>query len=572
MSGPQSLVEALRLAAGFSDVELRFQTHPGDYETYLYRDLLGRARRVAASLQAKGIKPGDRVALILPTSVSFYDAFFGVLFAGAVPCALYPPVRLGRLQEWKKSTAAMLRRLPAAAVLTDGRLLGLVGHPTAAAGVPLLALRVNDLLGTKALQLDPIPQSDDLACVQFSSGSTGEPKPVALSHYNMIANAQAIMNTFPGDPRAHSGVSWLPLYHDMGLVGALVVALITPATLTLLPPERFIARPRLWLEALSESGATVSVAPNFAYGLCADRVENLEGLDLSRWKVALCGAEPVHPTTLQRFIERFAEVGFPAPALTPVYGLAEATLAVTFSSYDKPFDRLRGNRKITEESRCFSPDESADDEWVSVGKPLAGHAVQIRRQDEPVEEGQIGGIWVSGPGVMKGYLDDPEATAAVIQDGWLDTGDEGFIWKQELYLTGRSKDLIILRGRNYDPAAIEQSLIDLEGLRAGCVAAFSVEAKESEGLVLLAEAHGQPSEQLLDAIRNVLRARVGMDPVAIEVLPAGSLPRTSSGKIRRSLARQLWLENRLTKPNQPGVLRLLAESFQGHRKLLQRRL
>ncbi len=275
MKTAETLIDALRNAAGFPDVEVRFQQRPGSVESYVYRELLARARRVAASLQAKGLQPGDRVALILPTGVSFYDAFFGVIFAGGVPASLYPPVRLGRLQEWKTRTAAMLRRLPAKAVLTDKRLLGLVGHPTTAAEVELGALKVSDLLGAKALQLDPMPAPDDLACVQFSSGTTGHPKPVALSHRNMIANASAIMSTFPGNPRDHSGVSWLPLYHDMGLIGALVVALITPGTLTLLPPERFIARPRLWLEAMSESGATISVAPNFAYGLCADRIDDI---------------------------------------------------------------------------------------------------------------------------------------------------------------------------------------------------------------------------------------------------------------------------------------------------------
>jgi len=570
MSRPETLVDALRHAASFQDVELRFQERPGSHVSYTYRDILERARRVAGSLQARGVAPGDRVALILPTSIDFYDAFFGVLFAGAVPAALYPPVRLGLLSEWKQRTTQMLRRLPAKAVLTDNRLLGLVGHPTTAASTPLGALKVSDLLGSKPPQLDAVPIPGDLACIQFSSGTTGDPKPVALSHYNMIANAEAIMSTFPGDPRQHSGVSWLPLYHDMGLIGALVVALITPGTLTLLPPERFIARPRLWLEALSESGATISVAPNFAYGLCADRINDLSGLDLSRWMVALCGAEPVHPATLDRFVDRFAQVGLPRQALTPVYGLAEATLAVTFSDLNKPFSRVYGDRERVEKTRRFEPSESGD-QWVSLGQPIPGHELKICDGHQELDEGRIGRVWVRGPGVMQGYLDDPKATEEIMANGWLDTGDEGFVWRGELYLTGRSKDLIILRGRNHDPAVIEQAIHGITGLRSGCSAAFAVTVDEGEAVVLLAEAHGDVNEETLVQMRQAVRGATGLNPAAVEVLRAGSLPRTSSGKIRRQEARRRWLDQLLNAPQKVGVLRLLAETFDGRRKLLMRR-
>ena len=569
MSRPKTLVDALRYAAG-QDIELRFQDRPGRVTSYRYREVLERARRVAGALQRRGVQAGDRVALILPTSIHFYDAFFGVLFAGAIPSALYPPVRLGLLSEWKQRTTKMLQRLPAKVVLTDKRLLGLVGHPTTAAQIPLGALRVADLLDAKPPQLDAVPHVDDLAFVQFSSGTTGDPKPVALSHYNMIANAEAIMSTFPGDPQQHSGVSWLPLYHDMGLIGALVTALITPGTLTLLPPERFIARPRLWLEALSESRATISVAPNFAFGLCADRVDDLEGLDLSHWMVALCGAEPVHPATLDRFVERFAAVGLRPEALTPVYGLAEATLAVTFTDLSKPFKRLAGSRDSIEKKRYFEPLEGGY-EWVSVGKPIPGHSVKICDGDRHLDEGFVGRVWACGPGIMQGYLDDAEATSEILVDGWLDTGDEGFLWNGELYLTGRAKDLIILRGRNHDPAVIEQAIDGIEGLRSGCNAAFSVTVDEEEAVVLLAEAHGTVSDETLVAMRQAVRATTGLNPAAVEVLPAGSLPRTSSGKIRRRESRQRWLDEVLSAPDRPGVLRLLAETFAGRRKLLMRR-
>ena len=566
---PATLIEALIRAATFPEVVVRFQNRPGRAQCYNYAELLSRARRVAASLEKMGVKRGDRVAIVLPTAVDFYDVFFGVLYAGAVPAALYPPVRLGRLDEWKDRSAAMLASLPATLVISDRRLGGLVGHPAAQAEVPLGVARSDRLLNCEpAAAAAPITPSD-LACVQFSSGTTGQPKPVALSHQNMLANAAAIMATLPGDLADHSGVSWLPLYHDMGLVGALLVALLAPGDLTLIPPERFIARPRLWLEVLSETGATVSVAPNFAYSLCAERVTDLEGLDLSRWQVALCGAEPVHPSTLRRFNKRFAEVGLSAAALTPVYGLAEATLAMTFSALTEPFSCLVVDPESIEKDRRVRVVDQGR-ELISLGPPLAGSTVQIRRFEQVCEEGEVGRVFLSGPGVMCGYLGRPEATAAVLVDGWLDSGDEGFLWRGELYLTGRAKDLIIVRGRNHDPAVIEQTLDGIDGLRRGCTAAFAVPGAATESLGLIAETSGPPNDAVIQSIREAVRLGVGLDPALIELVPAGSLPRTSSGKIRRQEAARRWSEGTLSAPAQPGVLRLLAASWAGRRKMRRR--
>ncbi|MGZ6143098.1 MAG: AMP-binding protein, partial [Myxococcales bacterium] len=299
---------------------------------FSFPELEARAMRAAGALRAKGVKRGDRVAIVLPTCVEFMDAFFGALFAGAVPVPLYPPVRLGRLEEYHRQTARMLEVVGACLLVTDGRVRRLLGQAVERARPPLGCAVADELTSGPPLALDPGP--DALALIQFSSGTTVDPKPVALTHANVLANVEAIDAFITAtDPQARAGVTWLPLYHDMGLIGCLLEALVHPGDLCLIPPEHFLVRPVSWLRALSRHRALVSPAPNFAYGLCLKRVrdEELAGVDLSAWRLALNGAEPVSPEVLRRFSERFARWGFAPEALTPVYGLSEASLAVTFS-------------------------------------------------------------------------------------------------------------------------------------------------------------------------------------------------------------------------------------------------
>ncbi|GAC1595001.1 MAG: hypothetical protein NVS4B10_03160 [Myxococcales bacterium] len=284
-------------------------------ETQLtFAALLERAARAAAALEALGVAPGDRVALVLPTGPDFMDAFFGTLCAGAVPVPLYPPVRLGRLEEFHARTARMLEVSGARLVLTDGRIGKFLGVAVERARPALGVRQVAELRAPAGRTRVHAGAPDDLALIQFSSGTTVDPKPVALTHANVLANATAIDTLLPGDGLPVSGVSWLPLYHDMGLIGCLLLAVLHPGDLTLLPPELFLARPALWLRALSRTRASVSVAPNFAYGLCVKRVrdEDLAGVDLSSWKLALNGAEPVSTEVLRRFAARFARFGFDA--------------------------------------------------------------------------------------------------------------------------------------------------------------------------------------------------------------------------------------------------------------------
>jgi acyl-CoA synthetase (AMP-forming)/AMP-acid ligase II len=566
--GAETLAALLARAARFERGVRFLGPDEGDGVRLGYADLYARARGVAGALQARGLGPGERVAIVLPTSPAFYDAFFGAVLAGLVPVPLYPPVRLGRLDEYHERTGAMLRACGASLVLTDRRIRRLLGQASARAGG--VACEVVDALETR----EPAPAAaspDDVAFVQFSSGTTVAPKPVQLTHRQVLANVAAIrgaiLEAWPEGPAlTHVGVSWLPLYHDMGLVGAVLVALSRPGELVLIPPELFVARPAVWLRALSRFGGTTSPAPNFAYALCAERVrdEELEGVDLSSWRIALNGAEPVTPLVLERFLERFARFGLRPEALTPVYGLAEATLAVTFSPLRERFHHRVFDRDALVRDGLARP-AAEGQPLVSLGRPLPGFAVRIEDEDgEALAEGRLGRVLVRGPSTMRGYLGLPEATAAALRDGWLDTGDTGFLCGGELYLYGRAKDLLVLRGRNHAPQDVEQAVDGLEGVRTGCSAAVGLLSERGEGeelVVFVERARGaaETDALLAERVRRRVLERTGLAPAAVHVLAPGTLPRTSSGKIRRAEAARRFLAGELRPPRRVHVAALLRE-------------
>ncbi len=555
MTEPATLVELLDRAASVPDTGLRLLDRRLRAEWLEWSEIRERAERVAGGLQALGICRGERVAVIYPTGAGFFEAFFGTLVAGAVPVPLYPPVRLGRLDEYTERTATMLRAVDARMVLADRRVRRLLGEAVEAAGPDLGCLELNAL---PAVASKPVRVTDlDLALVQFSSGTTVDPKPVALSHRAVIAQTVLLNGFWPdGNGRVHSGASWLPLYHDMGLIGCVFPALERPAVLTLIPPELFVARPAVWLQTISHYRATVSPAPNFAYGLCTEKIrdEEMDGVDLSSWSVALNGAEPVAPGVLRRFQRRFSRWGFRPQALTPVYGLSEASLAVTFSNIDRPFSSRRFDRDdLADGRRAVASTDGV--ELVSVGRPLEGFDLRIVDPERgDLGEGLVGRVLVRGPSLMEGYLGMEQASAAVLRDGWLDTGDLGFVVDGELYLTGREKDVLILRGRNHSPAEVEHALDGVDGVRTGCSAAFSFMAEdgETESLVVLAEAAQEITAaqfpSVAEASARAVRAATGLQPDRVEVVPRGTLPRTSSGKIRRREAMQRWRAGELRPP------------------------
>jgi acyl-CoA synthetase (AMP-forming)/AMP-acid ligase II len=342
----------------------------------------------------------------------------------------------------------------------------------------------------------------------------------------------------------------------MGLIGCVFPALDLPSEMTLIGPEVFVARPAVWLQAISRFSAAISPAPNFAYSLCATKVrdEELRGVDLSSWRVALNGAEPVVPAVLRAFAERFRRWGFRPEALTPVYGLSEAALAVTFSALERPFASRRFAREPLAREGLAVP-EADGVELASVGRPLPGFALRlVDGQGRAVPEGRVGRLWVSGPSLMEGYLGRPEATAAVLCDGWLDTGDLGFLSEGELYLTGRAKDLVLLRGRGYAPDGIELALAGLRGARAGCAVAASWLPEGAPGEVLgvfvetAREAGSEAAAALPAAVRRAVLSATGLAVDEVVVLPPGTLPRTSSGKLRRGETVRRHLAGELKPP------------------------
>jgi len=499
----------------------------------LWPEIQARAAAVAGGLRGLGVRPGATVAVVLPTGPAFFDAFFGAALAGAVPVPLYPPMRIGRLDEYHARTAAMLAAARARLVLTDAPTRRVLAGTMERAGPGIECTDVATVTGPAYVHA---ARSTDLALVQFSSGTTLDPKPVALTHAAVLANVRAIGAVLreAGAGIVEHGVSWLPLYHDMGLIGCVLLALDYPASLTLIPPELFVARPALWLRALSRTRAPASAAPNFAYALCTERIrdDEMAGVDLSHWRFALNGAEPVSAETLRRFVERFGRWGLRPEALTPVYGLAEAALAVTFSDWRRPFRTARFDRAALAGGRVVPADDGV--ELVSVGRPLPG--MEIR-----VPTGTVGPVLARGPSIMAGYLHQPERTAGALVDGWLDTGDLGFLHEGELYICGRAKDIIILRGRKYAPHDIEQALDLVPGVRPASAAAVGdrPEGAEAERLLVFVEAR-TPVPELAATCRQAILAATGLDAARVVLLLPGQLPRTSSGKVRRAETLRRW--------------------------------
>lgn len=567
---PRTLADCLVRAAAWPQDGLRVLDRRGGEEWLPWPALLQRARRVAGGLQALGVRPGDRVALVYPTCAAFFDACFGVLLAGGVPVPLYPPVRLGRLDEYHAATARMLAAAETRLVLADRWVGPLLGEAVRLARPGLQSLRLDDLPVAPATD---VPTGETaLGLVQFSSGTTREPKAVALTHGALVGQASMLNGFWPeSDPVHHEGLSWLPLYHDMGLIGCVFTALVRPGTLTVLPPELFIAKPASWLRAISRYRATISPAPNFAYSFCVSRVrdEEMEGVDLSSWRIALNGAEHAVPEVMRAFTRRFARWGLSPCALTPVYGLSEAALAVTFSAVHAPFESRRFDRDALN-GAGLARETAEGREIASVGQPVPGVDVRVVGPTGlALPEGRVGTIQCRSAYMMAGYLGQEDATRQVLRDGWLDTGDLGFTWKGGLYLSGRAKDMLLLRGRNYPPEEVERAVEQVPGIRSGCVVAVSwlPEGADGERLLVLAEARRSLARSAYEvtgaACAEAVLAAVGLRPDRVVVVRPGTLPRTSSGKLRRQQALQRFLAPAPSVPTATRLLRLLRSISSG---------
>jgi 1-acyl-sn-glycerol-3-phosphate acyltransferase len=575
----ETLTEILRwrgqAEAGRPHIFLREED--GATHTLTYAELLARAGGVARRLQDRGLAPGNAVALMLPTGCEFFYAFFGVLLAGGVPVPIYPPFRADRIEEYAARQSEILKNAEARWLVTfrEGETVARLLKPR----VPSLDAV---LLGARLAEPGAAPPAlyrsrpEDIAFLQYTSGSTGDPKGVVLTHANLLANIRAIAEAV--EVRAGDlAVSWLPLYHDMGLIGTWFTPLYCGIPLAVLSPLAFLSRPERWLWAIHHHRGTLSAAPNFAYELCVRKIteRDLEGLDLSTWRAALNGAEPVNPETLERFAERFAPYGFRREALTPVYGLAEATLAVTIPPLGRgpQVDRIE-RATFEREGRALpaAPDDPNALRFVSAGRPVPGYEVRIvdeaGRDAGNRAEGQL---WFRGPGATRGYYHNPEATRAILRGEWLDSGDRAYTADGEVYITGRTKDIIIKAGRNLYPHEVEEIAGRVEGVRTGCAVAFGLSDAEAgtERLVVVAEfraarrgAHETGSrERIAAAICESIAGVLGLPPDVVEMVPPQSIPKTSSGKLRRDATKRLYLEGKLGSPKPPAwvqVARLAA--------------
>ncbi|WP_026136876.1 non-ribosomal peptide synthetase [Pseudomonas sp. CBZ-4] len=538
---PRTLVQSLqRRAAQTPDqVALRFLAESAEHSVVLsYRDLDQRARTIAAALQANAAL-GDRAVLLFPSGPDYVAAFFGCLYAGVIAVPAYPPESTRRHHQERLLSIisdAEPRLLLTIASLAEG-LSQIENAP------PVLSV---DSLENAGDWIAPDLQPDDIAFLQYTSGSTALPKGVQVSHGNLVANEVLIRRGFGIDLNPDDViVSWLPLYHDMGLIGGLLQPIFSGVPCVLMSPAYFLGRPLRWLEAISEYGGTISGGPDFAYRLCSERVSEsaLERLDLSKWRVAYSGSEPIRLDTLERFAEKFAVCGFTADNFFASYGLAEATLFVAGGKRGHGIPALRVDEQALAANRAEPGQGSA---IMSCGTSQPEHAVLIADPHTLTElpDSCVGELWASGPSIAHGYWRNPEATAKTfVQHAgrtWLRTGDLGFIRFGEVYITGRLKDLLIVRGHNLYPQDIEQTIErEVEVVRKGRVAAFAVNDGGLEGIGIAAEISRSVQkiltpEALIKAIRQAVAEAYQEAPCVVVLLNPGALPKTSSGKVQRA--------------------------------------
>lgn len=554
--------EQLALAGGFSerlgaharlrpeDIALRFLDSDEDGgREYSYTWLDRRARSVAASLLEQA-SPGDRVLLLFPSGPEYAYAFFACLYAGLIAVPAYPP-ESARPQHLKRLARVIQDAQPRCILTLSALRESLAPFATRIGGADAPGIVAVDEIGDGGLDVVLPPVAPDaVAFLQYTSGSTSQPKGVRVTHGNLLANEQAIQRGFgigPDDVIA----SWLPLYHDMGLIGGLLQPIYAGVPVVLMAPRYFLERPVRWLEAISRYRATVSGGPDFAYRLCTERVGEAASarLDLSCWRVAFCGSEPIRPQTLGEFAERFEPSGLSASALYPCYGLAEATLFVTGAQRGQGFHQLRVDATALADNRIEpSPDGPG---LVDCGQAADGHALRIARDDgEQASAGTVGEIWASGPSIADGYwCNEAETARAFVQrDGrrWLRTGDLGFVHEGRLFVTGRSKDMIILRGQNIYPQDLEQHVeASVELVRKGRVAAFAVAGDAEEGVGIALEV-GRSVQKMVDPEKLAQAVGVAVAevcqqmPAVVLLLQPGALPKTSSGKLQRRACHAQW--------------------------------
>jgi fatty-acyl-CoA synthase len=565
-----TLVDAVRNRASDWERGFVFVQPDGSERHYSFADIAAEAERRGAALRARGMAKGDRLAMVVPSGDEFVLSFLGALFAGVVPVPIYPQLTLKNVEGYHETVGHIARASGASMLLTTDAARPFV-EPVMAKLPELRALATATEIAAEGVSFgvdrcDVPVQPGDLAFLQFTSGSTSRPKGVRVAHSNLAANAEAFMlHGLRRDPAIDKGVSWLPLFHDMGLIGFVVGPLFTNIPCVFLPTASFVRAPRLWLDKIHQHRGTITYAPNFAYALVAKRLKDkdVEGLDLSCLRVAGCGAEPIQARALRDFAARLAPAKFDPHAFLPSYGMAEATLAVTFVT------KGEGMRTDEVDARALatghatpSTDEASERSIVDCGSAFPGHEVAIVDEaGRRLGDRQVGQIVVCGPSVALGYHEQPELTASTFKPiacmgdaPWLHTGDLGYLVGGRLFVCGRVKDVIIVRGRNYYPSDIEWAVGDLAHVRRGNVVAFGVQAtgegvvhdgSGEEQLVVCCEGSSADAETIREAATARVAEQFGLTVREVLVVPLASLPRTSSGKPQRSATRRMYIEGTL---------------------------
>jgi acyl-CoA synthetase (AMP-forming)/AMP-acid ligase II len=509
-----------------------------------FAELDARAREAAAELERAGVDRGDRVILAVQRPERFLAYFLGASGLGAIPVPL-PPLLAHEMPRvfTERLTSVVADCQPALAVVDAPRALEAVGEALGVPGIDAAAPSSAPPSARFAWRAERA----DVAFLQYTSGSTGQPKGVIVTHENLVANFRAIAGgaEFGPDERC---VSWLPLFHDMGIVGGLLLGLYMRTEAFILEPEHFMLRPVAWLEAMTKYRATFTVAPNFAYSLVARRLSDraLAGVDLSALRLAFDGAEPIDRPTVEAFVRRLAGFGFHPEAFYPVYGLAECTLAAAFPKPGSGARFRRVDRARLIEGGVAAADEAGEACHVSVGRAVPSMTLFVAApgSDAPLGDGVVGEVVVRGPSVSPGYWGRPPRESALVR-----TGDLGYLVDGELYLVDRLKDLIILGGRNFAPSDLEQTAARVAGVTRGAIAAFGVPGEDGTEVLCVVAALTpkslRPASQITDEIRKTVTASFGVTPKDVVLVRAGAMPKTSSGKVRRRTCRAMYLEGKL---------------------------
>ncbi len=526
--------------------------------TLTYGELSQAAREVAAGLLARKINRGDRIALMLPTGTDFFIAFFGVLYAGAVPVPIYPPARLSQLEEHVQRQSGILRNCGARLLITTER------GKTLAASIKPHAPTMEDTVSAADLNSAPsavklvVADERETALLQYTSGSTGDPKGVILSHANLLANIRAMGEAMHGDS-TDVFVSWLPLYRDMGLIGAWLGSLYFGTRLYIMSPLTFLAHPESWLWAIHRYRATLSAAPNFAFEMCASKIQDndIKALDLSSLRMVANGAEPVSAASIRHFNERFSPYGFRREAMSPAFGLAENAVGLTFPPPGRGpmidrVDRLALSRDGI--ARPAADDDPNPLELVGCGRVLPAHHIRIvDKKGDEVGERVTGRLEFQGPSATSGYFENEQKTRDLFRDGWVDTGDQAYLAGGELFIAGRIKDIVIRAGRHYYPQELEEPISQLPSVVKNGVVLFGTadRATGTERIVVAVEANtdDQPTLDLLrQSIREMSASILGQPVDDIVIGAPDTIPRTENGKVRRSAAKALYENGKLGAP------------------------